>query len=307
MDPEMNLLQGFAADCRTRGMAEISVKTYVAHARRFQDFIQAKGKEVLETDRLDVRDYVEQMRQRKNSTKSIRYHLAALSGLYEWLIFEGLTETNPAIDVRMRYMRRGKKDDECHTHKIISVEEMAKFLEAFLDPRDKAIALVFAKTGIRKGELISLDVDSIRWGDNSLLLKKTKKRSHGLVYFDDEAAYYLKRWMTLREGREGSDGKALFLSTQGERLGIGGINAMFRKAAVRAGLHDLKSDRMEDHFSPHCCRHWFTTHLLLNGMQREFVQWLRGDHDGAAYMKYYHIPPNVVRESYLAHIPQLGV
>lgn len=306
----MNLLDGFAADCRTRGLAEVSIKSYVAHVRHYEEFLRTKGKEILRADRLDVRDHVEELRLRKNSTKSIRYHLAALSSLYEWLIFERLTEINPVIEVRMRYMRRcgGKKDDdESHTHKIISVDEMAKFIESFLDPRDKTMALVFAKTGIRKGELISLDVDSIRWDDNSLILKKTKKRSHNVVYFDKETEYYLKRWEGVRKGRTGSDGKALFLSTRGDRISARAIDAVFRKAAIRVGLHDMNSERMEDHFSPHCCRHWFTTYLILNGMQREYVQWLRGDHDGAAYMTYFHILPSVVRESYLAHIPQLGI
>jgi integrase/recombinase XerD len=76
---------------------------------------------------------------------------------------------------------------------------------------------------------------------------------------------------------------------------------------MRVGLHDLTSDRLEAKFTPHCCRHWHATHLLQAGMRREYVQWLRGDKIKEAIDIYYHINPEDVRKSYLAHIPQLGI
>ena len=82
---------------------------------------------------------------------------------------------------------------------------------------------------------------------------------------------------------------------------------MIRAAAIRTGLHNASSDRMEDHFSPHCCRHWFTTHLRRAGMPREFIQELRGDARREAIDIYDHIDREELRKSYLAHGPQLGV
>ncbi|MEM2835724.1 MAG: hypothetical protein QXU68_01095, partial [Candidatus Bathyarchaeia archaeon] len=32
------------------------------------------------------------------------------------------------------------------------------------------------------------------------------------------------------------------------------------------------SPRLEDHFGPHCFRHWFTAWLLRNRMPREYVK-----------------------------------
>ena len=85
------------------------------------------------------------------------------------------------------------------------------------------------------------------------------------------------------------------------------INRMVEKVATQVGLHDPNSDRMEDHFSPHCCRHWFTTHLRRADMPREFIQELRGDVWKEAIDIYDHIDRKELRESYLAHIPQLGI
>ena len=78
------------------------------------------------------------------------------------------------------------------------------------------------------------------------------------------------------------------------------------KLAERVGLHDPNSTKLEDRFTPHCCRHWFVTHLLRAGMSRDFVKELRGDTRGEAIDIYNHIDPKELRESYLAHIPQLG-
>ena len=87
----------------------------------------------------------------------------------------------------------------------------------------------------------------------------------------------LRRWLKLRKVRNKKDLKALFLNSEGNRLDRGGILRLVGQAAERVGLLDPESARMEDHFSPHCARHWNTTYLLRAGMKREYVQWLRGD------------------------------
>ncbi len=68
-----------------------------------------------------------------------------------------------------------------------------------------------------------------------------------------------------------------------------GIYTAVTKAAEFIGLHNSNSNRMEDHFSPHCCRHWFPTNLRRAGMSREFIQELRGDVRKEAIGIYDHI------------------
>jgi integrase/recombinase XerD len=93
----------------------------------------------------------------------------------------------------------------------------------------------------------------------------------------------------------------------GSRISKKPIEAMIEKHAERVGLHDPKSTKLEDRFTPHCCRHWFVTHLLRAGMSRDFVKELRGDTRGEAIDIYSHIDRKELRECYLAHIPQLGI
>ena len=41
--------------------------------------------------------------------------------------------------------------------------------------------------------------------------------------------------------------------------------------AIRLGLHDATSPDMGNHFSPHCCRHWFITYLELKNFFRFLI------------------------------------
>ena len=143
--------------------------------------------------------------------------------------------------------------------------------------------------------------------DKKIRLKPTAKRTNRTVFFDDETAFILQRWLRIREGVNRRKETALFLSTWGFRISRNDVYLLVVKAAERVGLHDPDSERMEDHFSPHCARHWNTTFLLRAGMKREYVQWLRGDAIKEAVDIYFHVDPKDVQQAYLAAIPQLGI
>ena len=85
------------------------------------------------------------------------------------------------------------------------------------------------------------------------------------------------------------------------------LYAAITKYAKRLGYHNPKSQRLEDHFGPHCFRHWFTTWLLRNGMPREYIKELRGDKRKEAIDIYHHIDKQELRKTYLACIPKLGI
>jgi integrase/recombinase XerD len=300
----MAIIEDFDRDMSIRGMTPASRKTYLS---AIQDFQQATGREPQDAARQDVRAYIEDLRSRGCSTSTVALRLAALSSFFDFLIYEEIAQANPVLAVRKRYLAAYKTDSETHTHQIITTDELVDLVLAVVDIRDKALIILFAKTGIRRKEMVSLDVSDIDWKDWSITLKETKKRSNRLVFFDEEAAAYLGRWLKVREIRAKPGETALWIATGGGRLKESGITKVVKKAALRTGLHDRGSDDMEDHFSPHCFRHWWTTELLKAGMRREEVKELRGDVRREAIDIYDHIDKDELRRSYMAHIPQLGV
>jgi integrase/recombinase XerD len=300
------IVDQWATDARIRGMAPGTIQTYRKCLRLIE---KSNGAPILEMDKLQIREYVDSCRSRKLTTQTIGGHLNALNSFFEFAQFENLRKDNPVLEARRRYLHQYKKNSsgETHTHKIISVQDAAHLVETAVDIRDKAILLVLLKTGIRRGELVSLEVEDINWQDQSITLKPVAKRTNRIVFFDDETAHYLRRWLATREHRNKNGIAGLWISSYGRKLAHQGVSDMIQLTATRAGLHDTKSDQMEDHFSAHCCRHWLVTHLLRAGMIRDHVKWIRGDAMKEAIDIYYHISPEDVRKSYLAHVPQLGV
>lgn len=301
------LVEGFCRDCKLRGMTEESIRRYKSSLRIYANFLSSAGVNADDVDADVLREFLQHiLYERKVKRKTTENYFSALSAFYDYLAFDGLISTNMVLPFRKRYLRRYKDGNDGSVRKLLSIEEMARLVGSIMDPRDKAIALLLAKTGIRRGELLKLDVDSVNWLDYSVTLKPTPKRSNRIVFFDDECALSLKRWLRVRE-KLSPKTKALFVSYQSlNRFDRNGLYTAMVKYARSLGFHDPESRRLEDHFGPHCYRHWFTTWLLRNGMPREYVKELRGDRRSEAIDIYHHIDREELRRSYLAYVPKLG-
>jgi integrase/recombinase XerD len=306
--PERDLIRDFLADCGLRGMTRESVYGYGCCLRIFMDFLRRRGIHILEVDKDVLRSFLSYLKDdRKLSLKRVENYFTALSSFYEYLVYEGFVGFNPVLPVRKRYIRSYKKrDNPGSERKLISVEEMSALVNSIMSVRDRAIVALLAKTGVRRGELVAMDVDDIDWEEMSITLKPRAKRSNRVVFFDHETAAVLREWLNVREKMK-TRTKALFVGSRGERLMRSGVYNAVVKWATKAGLHDPFSSMVEDHFTPHCCRHWFTTHLRRSGMPREFIQELRGDKRRDAIDIYDHIDRDELRRAYLAFIPKLSI
>lgn len=300
-------LEKWQEDARIRGMSPDTIRKYSYDILQFEAFAVERGVSPLAADRALIRSWIDDLRQRGNKTQTIQHRLAAISSFFEFFVYEGIIEANPVSAVRKRYLACYKTDSEKGVRQSISVEQAAAMVGAIMDPRDQLMVTILLKTGVRRKELLAMEVDDINWKDNSIKLKPTKKRSNLTVFFDDETARLMKRWLAVREARCRNGTRALWISTWGEKIDRGAIAYIVRRAAARVGLHDSKSSRLEDRFSAHCCRHFFTTQLYKAGMSREYIMWLRGDAPLSAFDGYLHIDPADVRREYLARVPPLGI
>lgn len=303
----LELLSDFIKDCQLRGMTGESIRRYNSSIRIFLDFLKRNKTDLLYIDRDTLRNFISYLRnERNNSQKTIGNNFAALSSFYEYLAYECYVPANPALPVRKRYLRQYKEDSNRGERQSPSIEEMAEFIDSIPNTRDRAVALLLAKTGIRRGELIHTDIDDVDIENLSITLKETKKRSNRVVFFDDECARLLARWLEVRASIHPKT-KALFINNRGERLEREGIYEAITKWAKLFGLHNPKSPKLEERFSPHCFRHWFTTQLIRADMRREYIKELRGDARKDAMDLYNHIDKEELKKAYLAHIPKLGI
>jgi integrase/recombinase XerD len=208
------LMLDFLNDCEVRGMSPRSLPGYKSALKMYGQYLDSGRLEILRADREALRGFIEYMRNdRQVSQRTIELAFSVLSSFYEYLAFEGLVSTNPVIAVRKRYLRRYKDNGDGQDRQLISVEDMARMINGTLDIRDKTIITLLAKTGIKRNELISLDVADVDFIENKIRLKPTAKRSNRTVFIDDEAAFILRRWLRVRDGLNRKKETALFLST----------------------------------------------------------------------------------------------
>ncbi len=313
LDPA-KLLSEFEADCKDRHLTDETIGRYKSPLKLFFAFLKERNQTIIDVDKHVLKDFIHFRREQRVDQKTLENNFTALSTFYEFLCFEGYANVNPVLPVRKRYLKRYKDENENGSfdesaRKLATVEQMTMLVHSILSTRDQAVVLALAKTGLRRSELGSIDVEEdIDWIEQSITLKRKqfKKRSGRTVFFDDETSRVLKRWNAQREKLYPKT-KALFVNEYGERLGRNGIYNLVTKYAEAVGLHNSKSERIEDHFSTHNCRHWFTTWLRRNGMPREFIKALRGDRRRDAIDIYDHIDREELRKAYLAFIPQLGI
>jgi integrase/recombinase XerD len=284
-----------------------SVETYEIYIKQYLKLLASRSKDANSADKGDLMDFLSSLRHRGLKQASIEKAFTALSSFYTYMVDEELIPNNPITSFKRRYLRKYKAENTSEDRQIISVEKASLLVNSTLNSRDKAVLVILLKTGMRRSELCSLDVGNIDFKNMALKLKSTAKRSNRVLFFDSEAEYVLRAWLEFRKNKDRKGTPALFLGYNGGRISSKEIGHIVKKHASRVGLHNPGSKRLEDRFTPHCCRHWFTTHLIRAGMPRDFVKELRGDVRHEAIDIYNHIDKKELKESYLAHIPQLGI
>jgi integrase/recombinase XerD len=305
-----DLLAAFEKDAQLQGLTEKTVATYRSDLKHFFDWL---GDDPREIDHDDLRNFLHHLKTERTgrdgtpglSPSTLNSYFAAMNSFYKFLSFEDEIGENIIPVFRDRYLDLDYSPTGSD-RQLISVEELATLIHATLKVRDRALILLLAKTGIRRGECVDIDLKDIDWEQQSIRLKPTPKRTNTLVFFDGETTRVLERWVRARNEQE-PETEALFINQSQNRLGRNGIFNAVTKRAAAVDLHEPDSTDPKERFTPHCCRHWFTTHLRRSGMQREFIQVLRGDTRRDAIDIYDHIDETELRESYLAHIPTLGI
>ncbi len=297
----MNWIEGFLSDCHARGLTSHTVETYRSCV---SDFLRGYP-DPLEVSLDDLQTYLGDLRARDLQGSTLRGYFAALAALYDFLVFKGAVESNPIPFFRRRYLRIKDQYGGENTRQLISIEQMTELINlANGDILAKTMMVFLAKTGIRRGELIAMDLHDLDMEKMEFRVKPKAKRSNRLGFIDHETQAVMYEYLDWREQK--AIDQALWIAPAGQRVTRNTVyNAVVSYASL-AGLHDPRG-ALNKKFTPHCFRHWFTTHLRRAGMRREFIQELRGDRHGDAVDIYDHIDPLELKRSYLGLIPALGI
>jgi integrase/recombinase XerD len=209
-----DITNSFYADLELRGIAATTRASMRSTLKGYLEWAEGRDLDPLSAD---LRLYLAYLREWDYKPSTMRHKFAHLAVFFDYLSDEDIVaQKNPVKIIRRKYLRQYKEQEE--RRQIISIEEAARMVQATVDSRDRAMLLLFFKTGIRRAELMTLDVEDIDLQKMELVLKPTAKRSNRLIFFDEETARALTRWFKSRETRKRKDPKAAFISKKGGRL-----------------------------------------------------------------------------------------
>lgn len=198
-----------------------------------------------------------------------RARLGSLQSFFAWLCKSNRLAANPAADLELP--RKSQK----RLPKALTLDEVHDLLNLpdVTDPlglRDRCILELFYATGIRRSELVRVDVEDLDSSTGVLLVRKGKGGKDRVVPVGERVLSWLHRY--LEESRPlllvRLDEHALFLSGYGERF-----SPMYIGNWVRRMLDQID---VKKEGSCHLLRHSCATHMLENGADIRYIQQLLG-------------------------------
>ncbi len=251
------------------GASSHTIDAYEADLRQFLMFLsppEMSPPEPQAIDLLILREWLTGLYREELSAVTIRRKLAAVRGLFGFMLREGEIRVNTARLVRTP--KAPKKLPEVMTaeqaNTLLDGVATGK-LERPLPARDRAIFELLYGCGVRVSELAGLDLHDIdrteRW-----LRVRGKGRKERQVPLPGKAAEALERYLAARPVVR--DEPAVFLNHRGKRLTTRGISGIVKLYATY-----LSGDPS---IHPHSFRHAYATHLLADGADLRAIQELLG-------------------------------
>ena len=202
--------------------------------------------------------------------------LSALKSFYKYLTVrtKQLTE-NPVGDLEYPKLRKSLP-------KYLTFEQSASLLKAVSGPnekRDYAILMIFLNCGIRRSELVGLNLTDVYEDRLRVVGKGNKER---FVYFGTPCRKAIDAYLPERNKKVLSDNRALFGSRDGNRISVTAVHRLVKKYLLMAGLDPTQ-------FSAHKLRHTAATMMLSGGVDVKTVQEVLGHENLNTTQIYTHI------------------
>ena len=202
--------------------------------------------------------------------------LSAIKSFFKYLtVRTKLLAENPVADLEYPKLRKSLP-------KYLTLAQSSALLQAVSGPnekRDYAILMLFLNCGIRRSELVGLNLTDVYEDRIRVVGKGNKER---FVYFGTSCRKALDAYLPERNKKQLSDNRALFGSRDNNRISVSAVHRMVKKYLLIAGL-DVES------FSAHKLRHTAATMMLSGGVDVKTVQEVLGHENLNTTQIYTHI------------------
>lgn len=202
--------------------------------------------------------------------------LSSIKSFYKYLtVRTKQLQENPVSELEYPKLRKSLP-------KYLTLEQSAALLQSVSganEKRDYAILMIFLNCGIRRSELVGLNITDVYEDRLRIVGKGNKER---FVYFGTPCRKAIDSYMVERKKLILTDNRALFGSRNGNRISVTAVHRLVEKALLKAGLDSTQ-------FSAHKLRHTAATMMLSGGVDVKTVQEVLGHENLNTTQIYTHI------------------
>ena len=276
------LVDGFLSSKRIEGCSD---KSLVYYRKTIDAMLDAIGKGVSHITTDDLRSYLTDYQETKNSSKvTIDNIRRILSSFFSWLEDEDYILKSPVRRIH-------KVKSATIIKETYSDEALETMRDNCENLRDLALIDMLASTGMRVGELVLLNREDIDFEERECVVfgKGSKER---IVYFDARAKIHLQNYLKSRQ----DNNPALFVSLRAphNRLKAGGVEVRLREFGKKLHLPRVH---------PHKFRRTLATVAIDKGMPIEQLQQLLGHRRIDTTLQYAMVKQSNVK---IAHRKYIG-
>ena len=278
-----------------RGLSENSVFSYSYDLKKFQQYLEANKKSVIDVTTEDIGAYLQEQKSKNISARSIARSIAALRSFYEYLKDEKQVKENPASAIESPEIQKSLPE-----HLTINeVEELFASIheDDVYELRDKAMFELMYSSGLRISEACNLRIVDVDM-ENMLVTVHGKGGRDRLVPFGEKSRDILKKYM--EDGRKNilkkRESDYIFISKKSENIN--------RKSAWRLLKKYIGRTSITKVVTPHTFRHSFATHLIENNADLRSVQELLGHIDISTTQVYTHLVSKTLEEAHKKYHPR---
>ena len=277
-----------------KGLATNSLAAYAVDLRHFGHHLGDNDMTLEAVERIHLVKYFQSLRAAGISARSVARALAAIRGLFRFLVAERHLANDPTENLENPKLWSAlPKSLQAHEVEALLAAPDRSTADGL---RDAAMLELLYATGLRVSELIKVRIDEVVM-DAGFLRTIGKGSKERVVPFGDAARDAILRY--LEGGRSEHDrfgDPHLFLSRR--------ARPMTRQSFWMKVVRYAREAGIKAHISPHVLRHSFATHLLENGADLRSVQMMLGHADISTTQIYTHVSRARLQKMYDSFHPR---
>ena len=258
-------LRDYVKFLRGKVLSENTVKVYYFHMLDF--FIYLKGKPTEAINNRDVELFREDVCLKRRY--AISTHRQVISALKQFKAYY------PECKIDELELERPAKQKFLPT--VLSQEEVVRLLQATKNIKHRTILALLYSSGLRIGELLSLELGDIDTTRRQIFVRRGKGRKDRYVLMAESFGLLFQNYMmTYRPLKYFVEG-----NSPGSPYTGSSVRSFLRVSVRLAGI--------KKHVTPHTLRHSYATHLLEQGVDLRYIQTLLGHSKPETTMIYTHV------------------